>query len=505
MRKRISLQLIAGFIGIVTVAVLVIGSIFIGLYQRAALDARREDMLNRSRNLAPLMSAYMGGTGMMRGMGGLFRMMDVVADAQIWLLDAQGQPLSLPGTGTMGAMGMDGHEMGTGEGATPLPGTAQATIHDILAGREAVNETFSDVYGEATLTVGVPVLAEDGTILGGILMHTAANNVTAGLGKAYRLLLFGLGAGLLAAVGLGIAFSLRFTRPLTHMNRLAHAMAGGDYTVRAGLARQDEIGQLGDALDHLATSLEEASQESARLEAMRRDFIANVSHEFRTPLTVIRGSAEALADGAAEHPEERRHRLEAILSETAGMNRLVGDLLELSRLESGKIPLSPEPVWLGELLDDLWRGLSPLAARIPVRLERSLPEGLPPAWADYGRLRQLLLIFLDNAVKHAPADSAITLTAGVAPAAGPTGDRMHGSLEIRIRDQGPGIPPEELPRVWERFHTVNKARNRQGTGLGLPIARQLAERMGATVDLESRVGEGTTAILRLPVAAPPEE
>ncbi len=528
MRKHISRQLIAGFTGIVAVSVLLIGAIFIGLYQRAALETKRNDMLVRARNLAPLMADYLESAGMPRGMGGIFRMMDVMADASLWVVDVDGTPLSLPGSGGMGMMG--GNAGGSSKDASEngglplpaasmaangtLPAEAGATIHEVLSGRETTNETFSDLYGEATLTVGVPIRSSSGAVIGGILMHAAVDGVTTGMGRVYGLLGLGLLVGLLAAFALGTAFSVRFTRPLQRMNGLAHAMADGDYQVRTGMTRQDEIGQLGVALDHLAASLQAAAAESDRLEQMRRDFVANVSHEFRTPLTVIRGSAEALRDGAAEQPEERRHRLEAILSETAGMNRLVGDLLELSRLEAGTIRLNPEPVWLGELLDDIWRSLSPVASGLRISLERRLPDPLPPVLADYGRLRQLVLIFMDNALKHAPADSAILVSAQVIPAisrnpSGPgaapqsSGPIGPGLLELRIRDHGPGIPPEELPLVWERFHTVSKARNRQGTGLGLPIARQLGERMGVGLSLESRMGEGTTAVLAMPPAPMP--
>ena len=291
----------------------------------------------------------------------------------------------------------------TNRGQAALPGTRPLIpVQQVLAGKEASNEAFSDIYGQETLTVGVPVFSESGAVMGGILMHAPIMAVNRGLGRAYGLLAFGLGAGFLAAVGLGIAYSDRFTRPVRKMNRIAHAMAEGDYSVRTRLGRQDELGQLGDTLDHLAVSLGEAAEESNRLEQMRREFIANVSHEFRTPLTVIRGSTEALLDGVAQEPEEEKRRLNAILSETTGMNRLVGDLLELSRLESGRVSLAPEAVWPNEVLDDVWRGLSTVAGKVHVTLTRQLHNDLPPVWADYGRFRQLLLIFLDNAVKPCP-------------------------------------------------------------------------------------------------------
>lgn len=512
MRKRISLQLIAGFIGIVVIAVLVISLIFISLYQRAALETKRQDMLLRARNIAPLMTDYLVDGTASRGMGGFFRFMDTVNDAQLWILDANGVTMTLPGQGALGNTNQSSGGSGTGTGSgrqgsgaaaeegrvpvtisNPLPIEATDTISKILTGKEAVNESFSDVYGEATLSAGVPIVAEDGTVLGAVLLHAPVKLVTQGLSRAYGILFLGLGAGLLASILLGIGYSLMFTKPLKTMNRIAHTMADGNFSVRTALHRQDEFGQLGDALDYLAVSLEQAAGESSKLEQMRRDFVANVSHEFRTPLTVIRGSAEALLDGTANNHEETERRLQAILAETGGLNRLVGDLLELSRLESGKVALSLEPVWLGELLDDVYRSISTLAAAVPVEIKRDIPDNFPPVLADYGRFRQLLLIFLDNAVKHAPAGSIITITA----------QREDAAIHLAVTDDGPGIPAEDLPHVWERFYTVDKARNVHGTGLGLPIARQVVELMQGTVALESLPGRGTRASIRLSAAIVP--
>ncbi len=509
MRRRISFQLIAGFVAVVTVAVLIIGFIFIGLYQRAAIDTKKEDMLIRARNLSPLLSGYLDGSSALRGMGGFFKMMDAVNEVQIWILDAQGNVLSLPGMGVTGGMmgngkGSQNNDAVSGtsiadeihaDGVNALPSDAVGTIQTLLAGQETSNETFSDVYGEATLTVGVPIVSEGGSVIGGVLMHAPVNAVTQGVRKAYVLLFIGLAAGLLAAILLGIVFSLRFTNPLKKMSRIAHAMADGNYAVRTSLHRPDEIGQLGDDLDHLAVALGIASEESDKLEQMRRDFIANVSHEFRTPLTIIRGSAEALRDISPKDPSETEKRVQAILSETNGMNRLVGDLLELSRLESGRVVIQSEPIWPNEILDDVWRSLSPIAAQIPVFLSRDMAEGMHPVLADYGRFRQLLLIFLDNAVKHSPSSGTIMISARPA----------EKSIQLRITDQGPGILPEDLPYVWERFYTVDKARNQTGTGLGLPIARQLADLMNASVSIESTPGSGTTVVINMPVAEMPLE
>jgi len=234
--------------------------------------------------------------------------------------------------------------------------------------------------------------------------------------------------------------------------------------------------------------------ERHRVEQVRRDFVANASHELRTPLTSIRGFVEALEDGAMEEPATGRRFLEKIRLHADRMATLVSDLLELSRLESGERAPAWEPVAPAEVAEDVAASLAGAAERKGVALHRA-DEDAPTVVSDADRLRQILENLVENAVKYTPAGGRIEIT--TRPAA-------DGGAEVVVADDGPGIPPEHVPRIFERFYRVDKARSRElgGTGLGLSIVKHLAEGMGASVNVESQLGRGTRFTVTLPMQEP---
>jgi len=227
-----------------------------------------------------------------------------------------------------------------------------------------------------------------------------------------------------------------------------------------------------------------------RLETVRRDFVANVSHELKTPLTVIRGYAETLA-GDPLPDAERREFVAKVLANARRMQQLVDDLLDLSRIESGAWSPAPERLALAPLLHDVWSGLAPRAAAAHLVFTARVPADTI-LFADPQGARQVLVNVLDNSVRYTPDGGSITVTAS--PAA--------GGLRIEIADTGIGIPGEHLPRIFERFYRVDPARSRElgGTGLGLSIVKHLVEAHGGRVEAESRLGTGTTIRLFFPEA-----
>jgi two-component system, OmpR family, phosphate regulon sensor histidine kinase PhoR len=223
--------------------------------------------------------------------------------------------------------------------------------------------------------------------------------------------------------------------------------------------------------------------ERRRIDQIRRDFVANASHELRTPLTSIRGFVEALEDGAVENPATAQRFLGKIRTHADRMAVLMDDLLELSRLESGGRPPQWDDLAVAELLEDVETSFAPSAARKPIHL--LVPDPGPLVLrTDSDRLRRIVECLVDNAIKYTPAGGEVRIEAR--PVDG-------GGVEIDVRDNGPGIPPEHLPRLFERFYRVDKARSRElgGTGLGLAIAKHLAEGMGARLSVTSEVGLGS--------------
>ena len=232
-----------------------------------------------------------------------------------------------------------------------------------------------------------------------------------------------------------------------------------------------------------------------RLEQIRRDFVANASHELRTPLTSIRGFVEALEDGALEHADTASRFLGKIRVHADRMTALVSDLLDLSRLESGQTPPVWEEMRPGEVADDVVASFASLAGPRGVEL-RHVDRGAPPVVSDVDRLRRILEVLVDNAVKY----TAVRHAGGGGRVEVVTGPGVDGGARLEVVDNGPGIDAEHLPRIFERFYRVDKARSRElgGTGLGLSIARHLAEGMAATITAHSELGHGTRFVIDVP-------
>ena len=217
--------------------------------------------------------------------------------------------------------------------------------------------------------------------------------------------------------------------------------------------------------------------EAVRLEKTRTDYVANVSHELRTPLSSIRGLADALNDGLVKREEDRNRYYGYILHESMRLSRLIDDLLELSRLQSGAVALTKQPMSVDELIYDVADRYSKPAAEQGLSLEVSLPENCPRAFTNPDRAEQVLIALLDNAIKHAEGAGAIRLCA----------EDKGGRLEIRVSNPG-GISPKDLPHLFERFYKVDQSHSGGGTGLGLSIAYEIMCLMGESIWAESGGG-----------------
>ncbi|WP_425802435.1 ATP-binding protein [Desulfitobacterium sp. Sab5] len=598
-RKTIAFKLTAGFVLIVLISMLTIGLFFIQMFRQYTFNSKEQVLLERAHSIAELMSQNPPTNGQLRGYGGLMQMLGTLAEAKVWVTDDTGTPAVISGMGMGRGMGLglnSGHALST----EPLPAEAEDVIKSVLSGQESISQSFSSVYNEATLTVGVPIRDSNQKIVGAVLLHAPVTGITATLDKAVNILEISILIALLLAAGLGLFYSYLFTRPLKAMKRTAVEMAQGNYEVRTGVEGEDELGQLGSSLDQLAAKLgltinqlfqekgkmsdiissisegivafdldflplslnnalseimnqplaysdedlkrdfealeiyslldqvireKRAVQtvkewkgkklrfilspiidnqnkvsgsvalvqdisESERLEQLRKDFVANVSHEFRTPLTVIKGSLEALVDGTVDKAEDIEHYHQRMLSETKSLERLVGDLLELSRLQSGKISIHNEEIHIPSLLSGIIRSLQTIADKKDIKISYQGPTEVPAVIGDYDRLRQLFIIFIDNAVKYSPEATSITVALEI---------KRNNELEVSVEDQGYGIPEDDLPYVWDRFYKSDKSRKSSGTGLGLAIAKHLVELHDGQVSLTSELGKGTTVTVILPL------
>ncbi len=228
--------------------------------------------------------------------------------------------------------------------------------------------------------------------------------------------------------------------------------------------------------------------EVRRLETVRRDFVSNISHELRTPLASLKALSDTLQEGALEDPPAARRFLEQIDHEVDALAQLVSELLELSRIESGKVPLQLRPVAPAVLVEEAVERLRLQAERGGLRTRVSLPPDLRPVLADPIRIQQVLVNLIHNAIKFTPSGGEIAISAEVS----------DDQVVFCVRDTGSGIPADELPRIFERFYKMDRSRAEGGTGLGLAIARHLVEAHGGRIWAESRLGRGSAFFFSLP-------
>lgn len=238
-----------------------------------------------------------------------------------------------------------------------------------------------------------------------------------------------------------------------------------------------------------------------RLETVRRDFVSNISHELRTPLASLRAVIETLQDGALDDPPAAQRFLSRAEIEIDTLTQMVEELLELSRIESGKVPFQMQPTAIGRILLQVADRLRPQAERGAVTLVTRIPDDLPSVLADANRIQQVALNLLHNAIKFTPHGGEVVLSAETITEPGPR--RSDGRrVRIAVADTGVGIAADDLPRIFERFYKADRARTRGhgGTGLGLAIAKHIVQSHDGDIWAESRLGKGSTFYFTLPIA-----
>jgi signal transduction histidine kinase len=276
------------------------------------------------------------------------------------------------------------------------------------------------------------------------------------------------------------------TSPLREMAAAARAMAAGDYDRRVTATSRDEVGELARAFNRMATEL-------AEVDRMRRDLVANVSHELRTPITALQAVLENLVDGV-EPPDP--HALATLLRQVERLGRLVEQLLELSRLESGGVPLDLAAFEVAPFLEQAAHEARVAAdlAGTDVRIAVDVSPPQLHVVADAERVHQVVANLLDNALRHSPAGGCVVVRAREA---------AGGAVDLEVTDEGPGIAPEDVERVFERFFRSDASRSAAvgGTGLGLAIARWVVDLHGGSIRAEANAPTGARMVVHLPRSA----
>ncbi|MGB7595162.1 MAG: ATP-binding protein [Erysipelotrichaceae bacterium] len=480
MKSGITRRLIAYFVGVILLFAIILSGMFVMMFRNQTVANVKNQILSDARDLATL-TAEPGvtNTEVLKQFNNLD---SFLSDAQLWIVTPDGKIWARSMGGGMG-MGMH-NNVGT------LPKSVKDVVNSVLAGNEKNSENFSDVFRYRTLTVGVPVYNLNHEVIAAILISASASMVQGTANMGIRILFMSTIVGIIIAVLAGYFLSKRFIKPVLVMDKAVSSMADGNYATRIDAKGNDEIGELGQKLNVLSGRLEDASRQSANLEKMRQSFIADITHELRTPVTVLRGYAEGLSDGIYPKDYNLQDVSQQMIRETTGMQRLIGDLLELSRLEDPDFKLVLSEVEFHDILNDVLRGSTQRAQLNGINLTTDIEEGLWKFKGDYDRLRMMLNAVLDNALKFTPQGKNIHVCA----------KKEGNRLIISISDEGAGMTQERQDQLFKRYQRIKDPNNPQGSGLGLAIAANIATRHNIKIEVDSQENQGSTFKFIIPSA-----
>ena len=487
-------QLSIAFTGMLLLTFLLIGVVSQVLVNPRFAQTAVEEHLRQPGGVNNVLMDYYRQHGSWGGVATLFERADlsVLADALI-VFDADHNVVY----GDVDTVGIEAALHGGPDASPDANPTADASVDPAISLTPAPNSDSgtgpldpSQIRGGRQL--GMPLI-QDGNVIGYVDFAPAGQSFDELRNVALWTISRYMIVTILVGGAVGVLMSVRVSRtlsaPLDRLAAAARAIGAGKLDQRVTVGGSQEIVTVAHAFNDMAGALEQA-------EKLRRDMVADVAHELRTPLSVLQGNLQAILDDVYPLDKAEIARLH---EQTQLLSRLVEDLRVLSQADAGQLSLSLQRVDLGALVADQIENFAPMAAEKEITLDAETGVELPPVEADPSRLSQVLHNLLDNALRHTPSGGTVHVRVST----------DAGQLRVAVRDSGEGIAAEHLPHVFDRFYRVDTARGRNagGAGLGLAIARSIVTAHGGTIHVESDpvAGPGSTFIVHLPAAPPPPE
>ena len=409
------------------------------------------------------------------------RMIEDIAMGEVWIVDAK-----------TGNIVQGRNEKGQPFSYLKLPPNAEETIKKAISGEATTTENFNDYLNENSITVAVPIKNGE-TIEGVVLLHSPVKYMSSALKSGIYTLVFSILAALILAGISAVWLSISFTKPLNKIRNTTTELAKGNYEVTTQVNQNDEIGDLAKSIDKLALQLDKSSKESERFEKMRQNFIANISHELRTPITVIRGSIEAICDGIIKDSQQLKDYNEQILSDSIHLQRLVNDLIDLTKLQNTDFSIDKSTINLFEIINDAVRSMKQISTKKGVKInfsaENAIEEDRYLFIGDYQRIRQMIIIVLDNAIKFSNENQEVDILL----------KKENNKYELKICDSGRGIDSKNIGEIFNRYHKSNTEENKNGMGLGLAIAKEIALRHNIEIFVKSVPNIKTVFTFLIPI------
>lgn len=360
----------------------------------------------------------------------------------------------------------------------------ESQLAEVKTGKLNVYKGYSDCFDDPVVRVTTPIKQDD-KVLGAIIVYSPIKGIDQATGRLIIMVVISVIIALIISSAICYIITKRIARPIQNLTEASIAVVEGKRDVKVS----NETGFK--EFNHLANSFNYMLQKLDENENRMKDFVANVSHELKSPITSLKGFTEALIDGKGK-TQERTQKFLGIMSKEANrLGKLVDNLLILCRSDSN-ISIAPQRVNIVDAIREVLLSLETKVLEKSISIDILDNSKAKHVMADLNSLKQILINLLDNGIKYSSRSSKIIVQV----------NNNKDKVQISITDSGPGIPQEYLPHIWDRFYRVDKDRNREtgGTGLGLAIVKELVEKNGGTVDVQSFIKKGTTFKFELPIA-----
>lgn len=483
MKYKIAYRLVGYFSAVLLLFSVSVGFLFATQFTYHTAEIYENELKEQASSIAKTLTAFFQkqpdcpNGERIKGFGSYLRFIDDITTSQAWLVDEQAKTIELSTANYSLSY-------------EKLPSGAEDLISQVFEGNIVTSRAFSSILEAPSITVGVPVCDKNGTVVAAFLLHSPIKEFMDTQRHSISILVVCIIFALIFASALSVLLARHFITPLKEIGHGAEQVMSGDYSARVMVQQKDEIGDLARNINELFARLADIEEERKKLDKMQQDFVSNVSHELRTPITVIRGSLEVLIEGLVTEPDEMQEYFRQMLSDTLHLQRLVNDLLELSRLQNSNFEILKTDLDLTALITDLIRSMQTIAQKKQVQIRLDNQAGLVVFCGDYGRLRQMFITILDNSIKFSPSGATVSVS-------------MYYEGKdciISFTDHGSGILPEDIPYIFRRFYRNQSQQNENGSGLGLPIAKQIADRHGIKISCESILNDRTTFSFRFLLA-----
>ncbi|AOT70232.1 sensor histidine kinase [Geosporobacter ferrireducens] len=462
-------KLMAAYVAIILISFLILGLLFSQLANSYFFQRHEKLLIEEGGKLNEMVVAHLNGRISAERLNLELQAMERFLNTRIWVMDKRGT-----------IYGVSSNEkQWIGKQITAKE------MLQVLQGSVIVKKGIFDAEWKVPMvTVGMPIMV-NGRVENALIMHSPLYEITDAIQGVHRIIWLAMGISFLLSTLIIYFVSKRMSSPLQAMGSAAEKLADGDFTQRIVINTEDEIGQVTKAFNGMAEKLE-------TIEENRRNFIAAVAHELRSPLTLIKGFVEGILDGTVEEKDQGKY-LQVILKETERLNKLTTNLLDLQKMESDQYPIHLQVFDINELIRRTLLKYDEEIERKSVGVLLQLQGEKMMVSGDRDAIEQVLSNLLDNAMKFIEEEGRIKVIS-----------KTHlQKAWISVRDNGIGIPLENQQSIWERFYKVDKSRdrNKEGTGLGLYIVKKIIDRHGERIQVESEAGQGTVFTFTLPLAA----